>query len=209
MSVTFPKGHLTQAQELVNQCRDRDDFDVSLRYEVQTDKELVKIVPCQHCKRPLVVTTFYVLAWAKCNACRGEDGSARAKGSVEVVQAGRTNPALAKDLTKVLINPTFANARCPVRPDDDEHEMELKSVNHNDRYGPTRPQLIDGKLVMVQFAPGETVMHQCNKCLAVVTYTTTAVSKFRRCNEPGVGKNANGWAEDLGVRDDDEEGAVA
>ena len=200
----FPKGHRTQAAQLIETLRHsgREDFDLSLAPEMQTDKELVKVVPCQFCRRPLIVTTFYVLAWAKCGPCKGESGADREPGSVDVVQAGRTEPRLAKDLTKVLINPGFANALCPAHPDDPEHEMELKSVHFNERYGPSEWRIVDGKLTPVQIAPGETAIHQCVKCLAVVTYTTTAVTAFRRINEPVTdGKNANGWAKTLGARD--------
>lgn len=182
----------------------RDErFDFTLEPEVQTDKKLVKLLPCQFCRRPLVVTTFYVLAWAKCSECTGKKTGPRQRGSVEVVQAGgRTEPALAADLTKTLINQHFAFARCPTHPDDDEHVMELKFVNHNEHYGPHEYRLVDNRLVPVQVAPGETVMHQCLKCKAVVTYSTTAVTQFSRINEVGSGKHTNRMADWTGVRDD-------
>lgn len=202
--MAWPKGRIADWKEIVAQAQGDDRFAWALDPEVQTDKELIKLLPCQFCKRPLIVTTFYVLAWAKCSPCAGEDMGSRAKGSVEVVQAGRTDPSLAVDLTKTLLNPAFANALCPAHPDDPEHEMELKSVNHNPNYGPYELQgYKDGKSVYKIKQPGETVMHQCNKCLAVVTYTTAVVVKFKRINEPGEGKSAMGWAGQLGVREDE------
>jgi hypothetical protein len=201
----FPKGHRSQAKELVDQCRDRDDFDVRLEYEIQTDKEQVKVVPCQFCKRPLIVTTFYVLAWAKCRACRGTQSADREPGSVEVVQAGgRTDPRLAKDLSKTLINPGFKLALCPAHPDDPDHVMELKNVHHNEHYGPHDWIIVDGKLARVQIQIGETALHQCVKCYATVTYSTTAVTQFKRQNEVGPlnVKHVNGWGQILGVREE-------
>lgn len=206
MTVAWPKGHRSQWHDLVDQIRRPDLidlFDAELPPEVQTDKELVKILPCQYCKRPLVVTTFYVLAWAKCSPCKGETGP-REAGSVDVVQAGRTPPHLAADLSKLLLNPHFAFARCPVHPDDEEHEMELKSVNHNEHYGPGE-WVIDkkGHREWRQTGPGETVMHQCLRCRAIVTYSNTAQTQFRRVNEIGSGKHANGWDASLGSREEE------
>lgn len=202
----LPKGELAGWQDLFSTSRHvpvlQDIFNFSLEPEVQTDKRLIKIMPCQFCRRPLIVTTFYVAAWAKCSLCRGEESGTRGKGTVKVVQAGRTEPALAADLTKLLINPHFAQAICPVHPDDEEHSMELKSVNHNDNYG---PGFFNAKGAWIQTSPGETVMHQCRKCKAVVTYSTTAMYDFRRINEAGNGKNSNVWATILGTREEDEE----
>lgn len=204
MAVAYPKGHLQHWRDLLPQCRDRDDFDVRLEPEVQTDKQLVKILPCQYCKRPLVVTTFYVLAWAKCSVCKGEDDITREPGSVGQPQAGRTDPRLAADLIKVLINPHFAKALCPVHPDDPDHVMELKSVCFNEYYGPWEMRVVKGKLMPVQTEKGETVMHQCTKCRAVVTYSTTAQTHFRRINEPMENiKHSNGWATTLGVHEEE------
>lgn len=206
MAVEWPKGHLSQWQQMTAELKgqDWDEFDSSLEPEVQTDKDLIKILPCQFCKRPLVVTTFYVLAWAKCWKCKGESDGSREPGSVDVVQAGRTEPRLAKDLNKVLINRGFSLAICPVHPGDEAHEMELKSVNHSDQYGPHEWRKVDGRMVPVQVAQGETALHQCKRCNAVVTYTTTAVTQFRRVNEVGEHstKNANGWGRILGTRDE-------
>lgn len=203
----WPKGHRSQAAQLVQlvkqDLRFRETFNIELEAEVQTDKELVKVLPCQYCRRPLVVTTFYVLAWAKCSPCKGTSSGPRKPGSVDVVQAGgRTEPRLAADLTKTLINPSFAIATCPVHPDDEEHVMELKTVHHNERYGPHAWKMIDGRLTLVQVATGETVMHQCTVCNAVVSYSSTAVTQFNRINEVKSGKNANRWADSLGSRDE-------
>lgn len=205
MADAWPKGHLSQWQQVVDTARHQGDdrFDFKLEPEVHTDKEMIKILPCQTCKRPMVVTTFYVLAWAKCRTCKGEGDAHRPAGSVDVAQSGRTEPRLVKDLTKVLVNPNFARALCPVHPDDEAHEMELKSVSWSDNYGPHEWRKVDGRMVPVQISQGETVMHQCKKCNAVVTYTTTAVTQFRRVNEPETShKHSNGWVRHLGARDD-------
>lgn len=200
----WPKGHLSQWQVVLSTARQQGDdrFDFNLEPQVETDKELIKIVPCNGCQRPLIVTTFYVLAWAKCYACKGESGG-REAGSVGQPQAGRTDPRLAQDLTKVLINPNFANALCPVHPDDPDHEMELKAVSWSNHYGPNVWKLVDNKMVRVQIAPGETAFLQCLKCNATITFSTTAVTQFRRQNEVSVDdKHANGWVRTLGARDD-------
>lgn len=207
--VPWPRGSLQDWPDLIQSIRQdlrlHEYFDLALDPEVQTDKQLVKALPCQFCKRPLIVTTFYVLAWAKCGACTGKASKVRAPGSVEVTQVGRTEPKLAADLTKILINPAFATTRCPVQPDNETHVMELKSVHWSDAYGPhewRRDPDTKGGRVLVQVAPGETVIHQCLNCSAVVTFSTTAVTQFKRINEVRVGKNANSNAIDLGTRDD-------
>jgi hypothetical protein len=202
MAATWPKGALERWRHLLDQCRMDERFNMSLEPEVQTDKHLIKISACQFCGRPLVVSTFYVDAWLKCSSCAGTTGS-RERGSVEVVQSGgRTEPKLAADLIKCLINHHFAHAVCPAHPDDDTHVMELKYVNHNEHYGPHEWRKIDNTMVPVQIAPGETVLHQCLKCLAIVTYTTTAVTQYARINEVRPGKHANGMTDFLGTRDD-------
>lgn len=199
-----PRGQLAYWEDLIPRCRDRDDFDTTLEAEIQTDKQLVKAVPCQFCKRPLIVTTFYVLAWAKCSPCKGETAGKREPGSVGQAQAGRTDPRLAASLVACLINPHFASALCPAHPDDPDHVMELKMVGHHDRYGPYEMRVENGKLIPVQTEKGETVMHQCLKCRATVAYSTTAQSQFRRINEPSSNiKHSNGWATTLGVRPED------
>jgi hypothetical protein len=195
----WPKGTLSNWQSMTTLARQNGDerFDWDQDPEVQTDKEQVKLLPCQYCQCPLVVTTFYVLSWAKCSNCAGENRK-RDIGSVEHASV-KTDPKLAVNLEKTLINKTFAEAWCPVDPG---HEMELKQVNHSKNYGPWVLRLVDGKPIPVQTAPGETVLHQCKDCNAVVTYSTTAVTQFRRINEIGEGKNANANARTLGTRDD-------
>ncbi len=200
--VAWPKGSLRDWHDVVDQIRQphlMDYFDLNLAPEVQTDKSLIKVLPCQYCRRPLIVSTFYVPAWAKCGPCKGET-SERAVGSVEVAQAGRTEPRLVKDLTKVLINPVFGVIDCPFG----HGEMELKAVYWSENYGPSERRRVEGREVRIQTAPGETVMHQCQHpdCYATVTLSTTAVTKFRRINEPKPGKNANQNANPLGTRDD-------
>lgn len=203
----WPKGHLSQWTEvLASAQRIGDDrFDFKLSADVQTDKEMIKIIPCPHCRRPLVVSTFYVMDWAKCWSCKGEDSGTRQTASVGQPQAGRTDPRLAKDLNKVLINQMFAEEHwsCPVHADDPEHEMELKAVSWSENYGPHVWKQIDGRMTRVQIAPGETALLQCKKCNAVITFSTTAVTQFRRQNEVALNdKQSNGWARTLGTRDD-------
>lgn len=208
----WPRGHLSQWSEvLATAQRIGDDrFDFKLSADVQTDKELVKIIPCPHCRRPLVVSTFYVMDWASCYSCKGESGGSRETGSVGQPQAGRTEPRLAKDLKKVLINPNFGEALCPVHPDDPDHEMELKAVGWSENYGPHIWKMIDNKMTRVQIAPGETALLQCKKCNATITFSTTAVTQFRRQNEVTLNdKQSNGWARTLGTRDDALDAPVA
>lgn len=193
MTEQWPKGAYADREEIASGILDSRDhrFDLSLEAEVQTDKPQIKIVPCGVCKRRLVVSAFYAVVYAKCSACAATGDDARDPGSLEIVQAGRTDPSLATDLTKTLVNAAFARALCPAHPDDPEHEMELKTVNHTDRYGP--------KSGIV----GETVMHQCLRCNATTTYSTTAVTQFRRCNEPSPGrKHVNNWLRWLGAREE-------
>lgn len=179
-----------------------DFYDLKLEVELlQAGKAPYKLVPCTICRRPMAVNTFYVLAWAKCHTS-GCSGQTAEKASVGVAQAGRTEPSTAVNLAQCLINPHFEQALCPVHPDDPEHEMELKSVHHTDHYGPGEWRYLKGERIWVQIAKGETVLHQCTRCRATVSYSTTAVTQFRRVNEPGEGKHVNAWAEMLGSRDE-------
>lgn len=162
------------------------EVDLSLDVEFQTDKQAVKLVPCRECKRPLVVTTFFAPAKAICAADSGRaaaEGDGR--GTVGQPVPGQTDPRKAVDLTQTLINPTFAQARCPVHPDDDEHEMLLVSVSHHEHYGPQMFLRYEGgKPVYKQIAPGETVVLQCQheNCLATVTYSTTPQQRILPMN---------------------------
>lgn len=177
------------------------NFSLDVEFHESCNKPPLKLVPCTVCKRPMVVNTFYVLAWAKClgSGCGGET---RERGSVAVAQAGRTDPATAVNLAECLINEQFAQAICPVHPDDDAHVMELKSVSHSDSYGPgTWVPSKGGGYHWEQIAKGETVMLQCKKCWATVSYSTTAQHEFKRLNEPKPGKHVNGWGAQLGTRD--------
>jgi hypothetical protein len=146
-------------------------------------------------------STFYVPAWAKCNSCGGTDGP-REKATVGVPQVGKTDPALAVDLATCLVNRVeFEVVNCPFG----HGEMELKSVSHNDNYGPFHYERDKkGAAVRVQDAVGETTMHQCNTCRTTISMSTTAQHFFRRQNEPKTGKSVNGWASENGVREDDE-----
>jgi hypothetical protein len=182
------------------------NFDLDVEFHDSAQKPPLKLIPCTICKRPMVVNTFYVLAWAKClgSGCGGE---AREAGSVAVAQAGRTDPKTAVNLSECLINPSFdaQHHRCPVHPDDETHEMKLKSVSHNDYYGPGRwAQAKDGTYYWDQTAKGETVMLQCGKCWATASFSTTAQHEFKPVNAPRPGKHVNGWADQLGVEDESE-----
>lgn len=180
-----------------------DQLDLSLEPEVQTDKDAVKIVGCRECKRPLVTTTFFAPAKGICRVCKGEaPGSGVA--TVGVPKPGETDPAKAVNLADALINKHFAVALCPLHPDDPDHVMELKSINHNDNYGPAVFLGMEKGKPLYHREMGETVMHQCLKCKTVVTYSTTAQHQFRRVNEVRPGKSANVWGEQLGIRDEDE-----
>lgn len=175
-----------------------DHYDKDLDLEIHTDKTPVKFVPCTICQRAMVVTTFYVPAWAKCHDCGGQK-PADHRGTVAVAQSGRTPPELAKRLADCLINSQFAEAFCPLNPG---HDMELKMVQHNQVHGPKFfVGYVDGKPVYDN-VPGETVIHQCLECRAVVTYSTIYESQLRRQNEK---RDTNGSAPAtwiLGVRED-------
>ena len=213
-------GPFHQFSEITDalKLRSAEYYDLTLEHEVQVrpDKAPFKLVPCTVCKRAIVVNTFYVLAWAKCHES-GCSGQTKEKASVGVAQAGRTDPATAVNLSECLINEGFTQAICPVRSDDPEHVMELKSVHHNDFYGPSELIGYEGnKPVYRQLEKGETAMWQCLKCKATTTYSTTAQSQFRRINEVGEGRHNNGWNVTLGVRreglamddDDDDETVI-
>lgn len=163
------------------------EFDMEKSVEVQTDKEQVKIVPCRECHGPIVVTTFFAPAKAICSTCTGvtanDPGSK--KGTVGQPIPGQTDPAKAVDLEKTLVNHAFAKALCPVHPENPDHEMQLVSVVHSDNYGPSKLMGYNGgKPVYRQEAVGETVMHQCQNCKAMTTYTTTRQNFIKPINEP-------------------------
>lgn len=173
------------------------EFNDDLEPEVQTDKERTKEVPCRECGRRLVVNVFYATANARCSVCKGGSGSGVA--SVGVPIPGQTDPAKAVRLEDCLVNPEFANAMCPVHPGDPEHEMELKHLSHHERFGPSEIIGWKGNRPEIrQLAVGEVAMHQCKKCKATVTLSTTAQTQFGRQNAPSTGKHNNGWVEVLG-----------
>lgn len=159
-------------------------YDLSLPFSIETDKTPVKFVPCGICRRAMMVTTFYVPAWANsgCRGCKGTEESA-GFASVQVPQAGRTLPEKAVNLADCLINEQFGNQlSCPVCGD----EMELKSVGHNPNYGP-RVKIGEDKKTgrpIYEQLQGETVMHQCNSCFCAVSFSTAHVTRYRRQNEP-------------------------
>lgn len=173
-----------------------------LAYEIHTDKSPVKWVPCMTCRRACLVTTFYVPAWMKgCRACKGE-GNVE-KGTVAVPQAGRTDPAKAINLRDCLINKGLDEFLCPIDPG--HGTMELKSVAHNDNYGPYEMIGYDKGKPVYEMSTGETVMHQCNTCLCVVSASTTHMNRYRRKNEVrNGGAKTSTWGVLLGVREDDE-----
>jgi DNA-directed RNA polymerase subunit M/transcription elongation factor TFIIS len=177
------------------------EFDTALEPEVQTDKDSKKAVPCRECKRPLLVNAFYAAAKAQCSSCRGETAAKPRTATVGVPQPGRTDPAKAVNLKDCLINQHFAQALCPVHPDDEDHVVELISVSHTPQYGPTEHiGYKDGKPQYRQIAPGETVLYQCQKCKATTSYSTTAMSLFQRQNAVRDDKHVNGWAAVNGVK---------
>lgn len=181
-----------------------EHYDANLPYEVHTDKRPVKFVPCLDCKRAMMVTTFYVPAWAHCSRCSGDDTKQLA--SIAVPQRGRTNPELAKNLADVLINEQFAEVDCPMCAEP----MELKSVSHNSNYGPRELMGYDkqnGRPIYKQLT-GEIAMHQCNRCFASITFSTVHVMKYRRQNEPKVGRSAPLSEDLLGPREDADEQAA-
>jgi len=184
--------------------RNAAEYDPSKPVDVQTDKPEGKLVPCTECGRAIYVNTFYSPAIAKCSDCKPTATGGGGNGTQAVVQAGKTEPHRAKDLTACLINGHFAFAVCPVHPEDPEHEMELKSVDHHAHHGPS--ELIgykNGRPEYRQTDIGETVMHQCLHCKAVVTYSTTAQQQFRRINEPTQDrKHNNACGSILGTREE-------
>lgn len=192
--------------------RNAAQYDPDKPIDVQTDKETGKLVPCTECGRAIYVNAFYAPAIAKCSDCKPTaTGSGGGNGSQAVVQAGKTDPARAANLASCLVNEHFAIAMCPVHPDDPEHEMELKSVDHHQHYGPSELIGYDakGRPNYRQTGIGETVMHQCLKCKATVSYSTTAQQQFRCINEPTKDrKHTNAWGSLLGTRDEEEPNAA-
>jgi len=158
------------------------EFNADLEVEVHTDKERHKLVACRDCGRPMAVTVFFAPAKAICRVCSPRDSAGKRDrhGAVGVVQPGKTDPAKAKRLVDCLINPGFSRASCPAHPDDDTHEMELKSVAHSPHYG---PGYWAGK-TWRQTSPGESVVWQCTSCNATVAYSTMQMVQFRCQNEP-------------------------
>lgn len=172
-------------------------LDLAKEPEWATDKEQVKIVPCRDCRRPMVVTAFFMPEKAQCRACAGE--SENAVASVAAPVAGVTEPAKAMNLADCLLNPQFSEAICPICVEP----MELKHVFHNPDYGPGHWEQSSKGPVWVQDAAGETALHQCNRCRCTITIATTAVHTFKRINEVRPGRHVNGWATSLGTRDED------
>ncbi len=183
---------------------DASIFDITLEPDILTDKDNTKTLPCRDCKRACVVTKFMTPAKVVCRACVGDtDGDSR--GTVGVPIPGQTDPAKAKNLADCLVNPTFANALCPVHPDDEDHAMEIKNITHHPHHGPS--VMVGYKNNIPEYrqtATGETVMLQCAHCKATVSYSTTAQSQFRAQNEPkeNGGQGTNAWSEWLGVREE-------
>lgn len=154
--------------------------------EFQTDKQTVKVCPCtaDGCGKPIAVNAFYAPAIAKCGG-HGGGGERRSTsgdtGGSQIVQAGRTDPSKAARLEDCLINKEFAVATCPFC----STVMELKSVSHNEHYGPGE-WVSNGKggREWRQTAQGETVSHQCNSCRTTLSMSTSAQITYRRMNEP-------------------------
>lgn len=178
-------------------------YDLGQDPDVQTDKRMVKLCPCTSCKRPVVVNQYYSASIARCKGCKGaiESAGGAGVGQAAIVQAGRTDPSLARDLAACLVNPVLSEISCLLCGG----AMELKSVSHNDNYGPSELIGYDtqGRPQFKQIAPGETVMHQCNHCKATCNWSTTAQQVYRRQNEPRNrdAHEANVWADVNGVRE--------
>ncbi len=155
-------------------------YDLHKPYEIHTDKKPVKFVPCLDCRRAMVVTTFYVPAWAHCRACSGKIDKGGV-ATIAVPQAGKTDPEKAINLADCLVNEEFAEAACPKCGDD----MELKSIHHNPNYGPRIQVGVDKKSgdPVYEMQLGEVVMHQCNHCRTTLSFSTTAQMVYRRQNE--------------------------
>ncbi len=150
--------------------------------EVQTDKDVAKLLPCGQCGTELIVSQFYAAANAKCSSCKG---TVAGPGTGGVVVPGKTEPAAAKNLEDALINRGFARALCPAHPDDPDHVMVIVSVVHNPHYGPSVfCGYKNGKPTYKQSAPGESCQHQCQACRATVGYSTVAQSLYRPINKP-------------------------
>lgn len=183
---------------------EREGFNLELEPEFQTDKVEVKLAPCRGCHRPLVVTRFYAPAKALCGACKG--GTTPGDQLVGKPIPGKTDPAKAVNLAECLINPQFAYAVCPF---DAEHTVELKNVVHAPHYGPRRLVGYDGRgIPKYNVEVGESVMHQCNECKAVISYSTQHAHVYRRQNEVRTNDlhtagDRTVWHGVLGVRDEE------
>lgn len=183
-------------------------YDLALPFSIETDKSPVKFVPCGVCRRAMMVTTFYVPAWAGsgCRGCKNtEAGSGYA--TVQVPQAGRTDPVKAVNLVDCLLNEEFAEANCPKCGDP----MELKTVHHNPNYGPRVLVGYDKQNSdpIYDMLTGEVAMHQCNHCRTTVSFSTTAQMIYRRQNEPKTTAGSRPVAEYmLGEREEDVEVAA-
>lgn len=181
------------------------EFNDDLEPEVQNESEKTKEVPCGECGRRLTVSTFYAPeSKARCTECKGEAKEEAAAGKRKFQAMAAADKSKLPDLKDALLNRAFSKAVCPVHPEDPEHEMELKSVNHSAHHGPTEFMgYTNGRPTFRQLAEGETVMHQCLKCNATVAYSTTAQVQFCRLNEPGEvrGRGVNAMAEFLGMRE--------
>lgn len=175
------KFHPDEAESLFKELP-AEWYDRNLPFSIETDKAPVKFVPCGVCRRAMMVTTFYVPAWAN-SGCRGCKGQQEGNGyaSVQIPQAGRTAPEKAVNLADCLINEQFGNAvSCPMCGE----EMELKSISQNPNYGPRKLLGYDKGRPVYDQETGEVAMHQCNHCFATVTFSTVHVMRYRRQNEP-------------------------
>jgi hypothetical protein len=194
-TVAYPRGDRRDPAllETFKQAFGGDWTDV----QWQTDKQTAKLVPCTGCGRPLGVNQFYAPAIAKCTGCGGQTETA-GKGEAAIVQPGRTDPAKAANLADALLNKQFATAACPLCAED----MELKSVTHNQNYGPTRLVGYTKDGPRYDVSTGETAMLQCNGCKCVVSMSTTAPFVYRRQNEArDSAGDAPVWTSLLGARE--------
>jgi hypothetical protein len=194
------KFHPDQAEEIYKDLP-AEWYSKELPFSIETDKQPVKFVPCGICRRAMMVTTFYVPKWAEsgCRGCKGTE-SGGGLASVQVPQAGRTQPERAVNLADCLINEQFAGPlNCPVCGE----QMELKSISHNPNYGPRVLLGYDKGRPVYDQLTGEVAMHQCNKCFATISFSTVHVSQYRRQNEPKTTAGARPVSEYLlGMREE-------
>lgn len=198
-AAAYPKGPREDIPALIKKGV-ADGVLAPKELEEQTDKPMVKLVPCTNpeCRRPIAVNVFYAPAIAKCSDC-GFQAKSAGTGQSQIVQAGRTDPEKAARLDECLVNKEFAGPfMCPLC----EHAMELKYVTHNPSYGPRKLIGHDSKGPLYKETLGESAMLQCNKCLTTLSLSTMHQVEYRRQNEPKQStRTSTAWETLLGERE--------